>query len=305
MAKKAGAIVRRGKKPKEAAPDRVAGNPPVPDVPDIPPSIADNAAQIKKAMLTAAVRSTIGVTEPILPPRSANSAGPENVEVVRSSAILGGMVTAPSPGSGTAGKPVGLLLALTKAATPGDIEVGHVEPAPVASTQVRRNRASPSSRTPAAHRTTISSVRANRIAIVLSVASLEALIDEKLASLSDERPNARAAQDARDNAIAHYERLKRDLENLRHVAEQVEHAKVEEKIVESAATRFVQGVRNWWANEHAKICNKGLDAAIFMSCVGLCSLVGAGGAIAVAVSGALVGGKTVVEALKALPRKLP
>ena len=38
------------------------------------------------------------------------------------------------------------------------------------------------------------SVRTNRIAIVLSVASLMVLIDDKLATLRDERPNARDAQ---------------------------------------------------------------------------------------------------------------
>jgi hypothetical protein len=45
------------------------------------------------------------------------------------------------------------------------------------------------------------SVRTNRIAIVLSVASLVVLIDEKLARLRDERPNDRDAQAVRDEAI--------------------------------------------------------------------------------------------------------
>jgi hypothetical protein len=85
------------------------------------------------------------------------------------------------------------------------------------------------------------SVRTNRIAIVLSVALLVVLVDEKLASLREDRPNARAAQDARDEAIAHYERLKQDLEALRDVAVQLEHEKAEEKAVEKAATTFVQG----------------------------------------------------------------
>jgi hypothetical protein len=83
---------------------------------------------------------------------------------------------------------------------------------------------------------------------------------------------------------------------------QLDQAKAEDKAVENAATTFVQGVRNWWTKDHEKICDKGYDAALFTLCVGVCSLVGAG-AIAVAVSGALVGGKTIVEALKALPKK--
>jgi hypothetical protein len=148
------------------------------------------------------------------------------------------------------------------------------------------------------------SLRANKIAIVLSVASLTVLIDEKLASLRDERPNDRDAQAARDEAIGHYESLKRDLEALRDVTLQLERGKAKERTVENVANTFVWGIRNWWEKGHEKICDKAFDAAIFISCVGLCSLVDSGGPIAVAVSGALVGGKAVVHALKALPRRL-
>jgi hypothetical protein len=41
-------------------------------------------------------------------------------------------------------------------------------------------------------------VRANAIVVILSVAPLVALVDEKLASLREERPNEPSAQDARD-----------------------------------------------------------------------------------------------------------
>ena len=137
------------------------------------------------------------------------------------------------------------------------------------------------------------------------VASLVVLVDEKLAGLRDERLNDPDAQAAKDEAIAHYEKLKQDLESFRDVTLHLERGDADEKTVEKVAITFAEGIRNWWNEKHKQICDKGYDAAIFMSCVGLCSLVGAGGAIAVAVSGALVGGKTVVEALKALPKKLP
>jgi hypothetical protein len=111
MAKKRAAVAggrgsRRRVRPKGAVPEPAAGKSTVHEAPNIPPSIANatvgdpaasarsafanNASQTNEAMLTAAVRSTIGRTEPILPPRSAPSAGPENVEVVRSSAKRGG-----------------------------------------------------------------------------------------------------------------------------------------------------------------------------------------------------------------------
>src|SRR5262249_25451113 len=56
------------------------------------------------------------------------------------------------------------------------------------------------------------SVRTNRVAIVLSVASLMVLIDERLAQLRDERPNAKEAQAVRDEAIARYESIRRTAE---------------------------------------------------------------------------------------------
>jgi hypothetical protein len=146
------------------------------------------------------------------------------------------------------------------------------------------------------------SVRTNRIAIVLSVASLMVLIDDKLATLRDERPNARDAQAVRDEAIAHYENLKQDLEALRDVASH-KRGKAKDRTVDKVANKFVQHVQNWWEKDHEQICGKAYNAAVFISCLSVCSLVGCGGATAVAVSGAIAGGKTVVDALKALPKR--
>jgi hypothetical protein len=147
------------------------------------------------------------------------------------------------------------------------------------------------------------SVRTNRIAIVLSVASLMVLIDDKLATLRDERPNARDAQAVRDEAIAHYENLKQDLEALRDVASH-KRGKAKDHTVDKVANKFVQHVQNWWEKDHEQICGKAYNAAVFISCLSVCSLVGCGGATAVVVSGAIAGGKTVVDALKALPKRL-
>jgi hypothetical protein len=145
------------------------------------------------------------------------------------------------------------------------------------------------------------SVRANNVTIILSVASLVLLIDEKIASLRDERRND---QDALAEVIAHYEGLRRDLEALRDVAIEVRQGTADDKTVTKATGTFSDCVRKWWNKRHDEICTKACDASLFVSCVGLCSLVGCGGATAVAVSGALIGGKPVVDALKALPKRL-
>src|SRR6266446_2397611 len=149
------------------------------------------------------------------------------------------------------------------------------------------------------------SVQANSVTIILSVASLVLLIDDKLASLRDERRNDR---DALAEELAHYESVRRDLEALRDVAIEVKRGKADDKAVIKATTTFSEGIRNWWNKKHEEICAKAYDAAfrtydaaLFVSCVGLCSLLGCEGPITVAVSGALIGGKPVIDALKALP----
>lgn len=127
-------------------------------------------------------------------------------------------------------------------------------------------------------RTTVGrSVQTKRVAIVLSVASLVVLINEKLELLRGQRPNERDAQPAWDAAVAHYESLKQNLEALCTGSLKLESGEIKEKAVEKSSNAFVRCIRNWWEKKHEQICDKTLDAAIFVSCVTICSLVGAGG----------------------------
>ena len=144
----------------------------------------------------------------------------------------------------------------------------------------------------------ITSVRTNRAAIVLSVGSLVLLIDEKLASIRNDR--GRNDKKAQAEEIAHYERLKQDVEALRKVTL---NEKASAKTVEKAANKFVQRIQDWWEKDYEKICNKAFDIGLFTLSVGICSLVDSGGPIAVAVSGALIGGKPIIDALKAIPKR--
>jgi len=146
------------------------------------------------------------------------------------------------------------------------------------------------------------SVRTNRTGIVLSVASLIVLIDDKLATLRDERPNARDAQAVRDESIARYESVRRELENLGNAAVGLDGQGASKENAENAAMSFGRCVRDWWDKRHKEICSKAFDAGLFVSCVAICSLAGSGGELAVAVSGALIGGKPVIEALKAIAK---
>jgi hypothetical protein len=147
-------------------------------------------------------------------------------------------------------------------------------------------------------------VRTNRVAIILSVSSLGLLIDDRLSSLRNERPNDPDTQAARDEAIAHYEILKRTLDHLRSVASQLESGqRPDQETLKKAAITFGEGVQNFWNKAHEKICQTAFDVGIFTSCVGLCSLLGSGGEITATIAGALVGGRTVVDALNALSKR--
>jgi hypothetical protein len=108
------------------------------------------------------------------------------------------------------------------------------------------------------------SVQANNVTIILSVASLVLLIDEKLASLRDGRRND---QDALAQEIAHYEGVKHDLEALRDVAIEVGHGRGDEKAVTKATSTVSECIRKWWNKRHDEICTKGYDAALFISCL--------------------------------------
>jgi hypothetical protein len=141
------------------------------------------------------------------------------------------------------------------------------------------------------------SVQRNRSVIVVQVAALLALIDDKVTSLQDERPNAPEAITARDETIAQFESLKRALEAIHSATVRIESDRGAETRAKDATKSFVECIRNWWNEDHVEICRATFKVSLFMSCIGVCSLVGAS-APAIAVSGALIGGKPVVDALK-------
>jgi hypothetical protein len=128
---------------------------------------------------------------------------------------------------------------------------------------------------------------------------LSVLVDEKLASLRNERPNAMETQVAHAEAIKRYEGVKAQLESLRDATLWLAQGTTNEKAIETTAKSFWHYVSDWWKKDHQKICNTGYDAALFMSCLGICKLAGGDMTVATVISGALIGGDRVTNALKA------
>lgn len=140
----------------------------------------------------------------------------------------------------------------------------------------------------------------NQTQIVLLAEAALRLIDERLASLATERPNSEDAKKDRDQAIAVYRNTRKQLEALHGAVLAFSAGATEEKALVDTTHTFTKGVDDWWTKLHVRICERAFDIGLFLSSVTICSLAGSGGTVAVAVSGALVGGKNVVDALKAL-----
>jgi hypothetical protein len=146
-------------------------------------------------------------------------------------------------------------------------------------------------------------VLANQKDIVLAVASLMLQIEDRLTGLRAERPNSAEAVAKRDGAISEFERMQAELENIRTMVTQFKKNEVKETRVVKSIAGFSQGIRNWWNRDHDKICARTYDMGLFATAVGVCSLAGAGGPMAVAISAAFVGGKPVADAFKDIAKK--
>jgi hypothetical protein len=153
------------------------------------------------------------------------------------------------------------------------------------------------------HATVGAAVLQNKVQIVNTATSLSLLIDDKVAALKAELPNSVEGQTARAQSIADFEDLKVKLEALRNAAIEFAAGKAHEEAIVNASSSFADGVAAWWAKCHVQICEKAYDMWLFGLGISICSLAGSDGQLAVVVSSALVGGKPVAGAIKALLQK--
>jgi hypothetical protein len=169
---------------------------------------------------------------------------------------------------------------------------GEVRPIPPQPTVKRATRAS-TARTKVGR-----AVLKNRVQIVLNLETLRLLIDDKIDTLP-KKPNSPEAK----RELAHYKNLKKNVEAFRSTTLKFSAGKIRDAAAAKSTKSFADGVGAWWTKRHVEICDKAFEMALFLSAVGVCSLAGAGGAVAVAVSGAIVKGKPVIDVLKALSKK--
>jgi hypothetical protein len=128
-------------------------------------------------------------------------------------------------------------------------------------------------------------------------------IEEKIKSLREDRPNDPEKISQRGQTIADLEDLKCRVEAFLSATSQFAAKKAKEASVVETTTSFAAGIQDWWAKDHVQICRQSALMTLFGIGVATCSLAGAGGAWAVGISGALVGGKPVVDAIKAVAKQ--
>jgi hypothetical protein len=143
-------------------------------------------------------------------------------------------------------------------------------------------------------------VEANEKEIQLAVAGLILQIDAKIEALGDERPNSGEAITRRDADIVEYKRMRAELEQIQTTVAGFKKGTEKEATVVRSLKTFADGVGLWWNKAQDTILTKTFDMGLFTTAVGICSIAGAGGKMAVAVSAVLVGGKPVAQALKGL-----
>jgi hypothetical protein len=147
-------------------------------------------------------------------------------------------------------------------------------------------------------------IEANEAAINLAISGLILQIDDKLEGLRQERPNSDDAIASRDKRISDYERMRAELENIRTMVAAFTKGQAKEKEVVKSVTTFRDGVQNWWSRGHEAIISKTFDAGLFLSPIGILSLLKADLKTGMIVSGTLIAGKSIAGGMKGLKKKL-
>lgn len=146
-------------------------------------------------------------------------------------------------------------------------------------------------------------VMTNADGIIVMAEALRRDIDEKIQVLRGERPNHPDAQHLRDSAIADYESLRAQVALLQAEIIKLKQSSSSVSVAAQQAQSFGTSVSNWWRKDSNRVLSHGASASLILSLVGFTSLIGVNPTVSMAVSSALIGGKPVVDAIKAVVKK--
>jgi len=137
----------------------------------------------------------------------------------------------------------------------------------------------------------------NRETIDLSATALSILIEQKLTVLRADMRND--ARDELEKAIADYETLKANVDELRAAAARPPSDEKTRAAVLKSALGFTDSLQQWWTQRHMQF----FDVGLFLSGLGICSALGASGGLVAGICGTLVGGKQVADVVMALAKE--
>lgn len=150
---------------------------------------------------------------------------------------------------------------------------------------------------------TRTAVRTNADQIIVMAEVLARAIDEKIDALKRQRPNDPDAIVMRDTAISDYESLRRQVGALQLEIAKFKRDEVSETKAVTAVQTFGGSVSSWWKKDHNRVLSRGADMGLILMMVSFCSLMGVNPDLSFAAASAIVGGKPVVEAIKAAVKK--
>jgi hypothetical protein len=145
-------------------------------------------------------------------------------------------------------------------------------------------------------------VQANEKKITLAISGLILQVDEKLEKLRNERPNSDEAKARANEEISDLEQMKAELERIRELVAAFTKGKVTEKEVVKSVKIFKDDLQGWWDKSHDSLLTTTAKSALFVSSAGVLALMGASTPAALAVVGALIGGK-VIKKIKKFSKK--
>lgn len=146
-------------------------------------------------------------------------------------------------------------------------------------------------------------VQANEKEITLAVSGLILQVEEKLEKLRDERPNSDYAKASNAGEISDLERMKAELERIRELVAAFKKGKAPEKEVVKSVKTFRDDLQGWWDKSHDSLLTTTAKSALFVSSAGVLALMGANTPAALAIVGALIGGK-VIKKIKKIGKKV-
>jgi hypothetical protein len=145
-------------------------------------------------------------------------------------------------------------------------------------------------------------IEADEKAINLAISGLILQIDDKLDKMRDERPNSDEAKARAAEEISELEKMKAELERIRELVAAFAKGKAPEKEVVKSVKTFRDDLQGWWDKSHDSLLTTTAKSALFVSSAGVLAMMDANTPAALAVAGAIIGGK-VMKKIKKLGKK--